>query len=52
MGALGSSDSTTGQNEENIEKLKRSLTGLQEKIAALEGKPAKKVEKTQIPVKG
>ena len=46
------SDSTTGQDEENLEKLKRSLTGLQEKIAALERKPATILEKIQIPVKG
>merc|ERR1719171_1556102 len=52
MGALGSSDSTTGHNEENIEKLKTTLTGLQEKIAALEANHARKVEKIQIPAKG
>merc|ERR1719326_471517 len=52
IGALGSSETTTGHAQEKIEKLKTTLTGLQEKIAALEAKEAKRAEKIQFPAKG
>ena len=52
IGALGSSETTPGNNEESIEKLTTSIAGLQEKITALEAKHVKKADKVQIPGKG
>merc|ERR1719487_1754892 len=50
--ALGSSETAASQNQEKIEKLKTTITGLQEKITALEAKYATKAEKIQISPKG
>merc|ERR1719487_1628409 len=52
IGALGSSETMTGQDQEKIEELKTTLMGLQEKIAALEAKHREEAKKTQIPAKG